>query len=74
MDEWTYRRSELARMFGKWPWEVDELPYRYYHRLWSYYQEMNKREAEAIERAKEANDPYAHVDWDAERVVAPRDD
>lgn len=62
-------RWDLAKTFGKWPWEVDALPFHRYRYLRRLYDKVGEEERKAYERAKHGDDPLTDVDWDAENFT-----
>lgn len=55
-------------MFGKWPWEVDSLPFHRFARVRRYFLEVKRQEAEAL---KPKDDPdLAGLQWDSEVVTS----
>lgn len=51
-------------MFGKWPWEVDTLPFHQFARARRYYLEVKRQEREA---SKPSPDPdLEDLQWDSE--------
>lgn len=52
-------------MFGKWPWEVDALPFHRFTRVRRYYFEVKRQEREALEPKNDVD-----LDWNSEVVTS----
>lgn len=57
-------------MFGKWPWEVDLLPFHHFARVRRYFFEVKRQEREAAQ--KPVSDEVNDLNWDADVITSLR--